>query len=59
MTTRTVQQGPMASPSDPSLYNPLKWVQDFEMELLENNRQIFSRIYNTDIEDYWLNNEED
>ena len=27
-------------------YNPLQWAQDFEMELLENNREVFLRIYN-------------
>ena len=35
-------------------YNPLQWAQDFEMELLENNREILLRIYNTDVEEYWL-----
>ena len=35
-------------------YNPLQWAQDFEMELLENNREVFLRVYNTDVEEYWL-----
>ena len=34
--------------------NSPQWVHDFEMELLENNREIFLRVYNTDVEDFWL-----
>ena len=35
-------------------YDPFKWVNDFEKEVLENNRKVFSRIYNTDVEERWL-----
>ena len=35
-------------------YNPLQWAQDFEKELLESNREVFLSIYNTDVEEYWL-----
>ena len=40
-------------------YNPLQWVQDFERELLENNREVFLRIYNTDMDEYWLEMDND
>jgi hypothetical protein len=40
-------------------YNPFQWAKDFEKEVLENNRKIFSRIYNTDVEERWLKIEND
>ena len=54
MITRTWQNKPITPQTKPFDYNPLQWAQDFEMELLENNRELFLRVYNTDIEEYWL-----
>ncbi len=59
MITRTWQNDPAATQPRIPGYNPLQWVQDFEQELLENNRKVFSQIYNTDVEEYWLKNEDD
>lgn len=54
MTARTWENN-LTMPQAKSFgYNPLQWVQDFEMELLENNREVFLRVYNTDVEEYWL-----
>ena len=36
-----------------------KWVNDFENELLENNRIVFSKIDNTDAEEHWLKSDDD
>ena len=54
MIPRTWQNNLTTSQAQSFGYNPLQWVQDFEMELLENNREVFLRIYNTDVEEYWL-----
>ena len=54
MIPRTWQNN-LATPQPNSFgYNPLQWAHDFEMELLENNREVFLRVYNTDVEEYWL-----
>tara|TARA_B110000438_G_scaffold120885_1_gene118034 strand:+ start:159 stop:338 length:180 start_codon:yes stop_codon:yes gene_type:complete len=59
MITRTWKNNPI-NPRITSLnYNPLQWAKDFEKEVLENNRKVFSRIYNTDIEDFWLESDHD
>ena len=54
MVNRTWQDNITTPQVKPFSYNPLQWAQDFEMELLENNREVFWRIYNTDVEEYWL-----
>ena len=54
MITRTWLNNPITPQAESFGYNPLQWVHDFEMELLENNREIFLRVYNTDVEEYWL-----
>ena len=54
MITRTWFNNPITPQAKSFGYNPLQWVHDFEMELLENNREIFLRVYNTDVEEYWL-----
>ncbi|MCH8156323.1 MAG: hypothetical protein IID18_00990 [Nitrospinae bacterium] len=54
MMTRTLKNRKVTSRPRLLFYNPLKWIDDFEQELLENNRRMLSRIYNTDIEEYWL-----
>lgn len=59
MRTRTWQKDLTTTQSKLSGYNPLQWIQDFERELLENNRKVFAKIYNTDKEDYWLKYDDD
>ena len=54
MITRTWKNNPITFQSKNFSYNPFQWVRDFEKEVLENNRKIFSRIYNTDVEEHWL-----
>ena len=54
MITRTWLNNPITPQTESFGYNPLQWVHDFEMELLENNREVFLRVYNTDVEEYWL-----
>ena len=54
MIARTWQNNLITPQAKSFSYNPLQWVQDFEMELLENNREVFLRVYNTDVEEYWL-----
>jgi len=54
MITRTWQNNLTTLQANSVSYNPLKWAQDFEMELLENNREVLLRVYNTDVEEYWL-----
>ena len=54
MITRTWLNNPITPQAESFGYNPLQWVHDFEMELLENNREVFLRIYNTDVDEYWL-----
>ena len=54
MTTRTWLNNPITPRAKSFGYNPLQWAHDFEMELLENNREIFLRVYNTDVEEYLL-----
>ena len=69
MITRTWKNHPIRQSSSNSSnfnpqsknwnYNPFQWVNDFEKDVLENNRKIFSRIYNTDAEEYWLKSDND
>ena len=59
MMTRTWKNSPIISQSKNSSYNPFQWAKDFEKEVLENNRKIFSRIYNTDVEEHWLKTDND
>ena len=59
MITRTWKNNPIKPRVISFNYNPLQWAKDFEKEVLENNRKIFSRIYNTDIEDFWLESDHD
>ena len=54
MITRTWKNNPITSQVKNLSYNPPQWAKDFEKELLESNRKVFSRIYNTDVEEYWL-----
>ena len=54
MITRTWKNNPITPHSKKLSYNPFQWARDFEKEVLENNRKVFSRIYNTDIEEQWL-----
>ena len=54
MITRTWKNNPIKPRTTNFSYNPLQWAKDFEKEVLENNRKVFSRIYNTDIEEFWL-----
>ena len=54
MITRTWKNNPITPQSKNVSYNPFQWAKDFEKEVLENNRKIFSRIYNTDVEERWL-----
>jgi len=54
MVARTWENNPTTPETNSLGYNPLQWVQDFEMELLENNRKVLLKIYNTDVEEYWL-----
>ena len=54
MITRTWKNNPITPRSKDLSYNPFQWAKDFEKEVLENNRKILSRIYNTDIEEHWL-----
>ena len=54
MITRTWKNNPITPRSKDLSYNPFQWAKDFEKEVLENNRIIFSRIYNTDIDEHWL-----
>ena len=54
MMTQTWQNNLTISQTKSCGYNPLQWAQDFEMELLENNRKVLLKIYNTDVEEYWL-----
>ena len=39
--------------------NSPQWIHDFEMELVENNREIFLKVYNTDEEEFWLETAKD
>ena len=59
MLTRTWQNNPSAPDVKSFRYNPLQWAQDFELELLESNREVFLRIYNTDVDEYWLESAND
>jgi len=59
MITRTWKNHPIIPQSKNLNYNPFQWVNDFEKEVLENNRIIFSRIYNTDAEEHWLKSDDD
>jgi len=59
MMTRTWQDKLNTPQAKAFGHNPLQWAQDFEMELLENNREILLRIYNTDVEEYWLATDND
>ena len=59
MITRTWKNNPITSQAKNLSYNPLQWDKDFEKELLESNRKVFSRIYNTDVEEYWLETDND
>jgi len=59
MTTRTWKNNPITPQAKNFRHSPPQWAKDFEKELLENNRKIFSRIYNTDIEEYWLETDND
>ena len=59
MITRTWKNSPIISQPKSSNYNPFQWAKDFEKEVLENNRKIFSRIYNTDVEEHWLKTDND
>ena len=54
MITRTWKNNPIKPRIINFSYNPLQWAKDFEKEVLENNRKVFSRVYNTDIEEFWL-----
>ena len=51
MITRTWKNNPIIPQSKQMSYNPFQWVNDFEKEVLENNKEVFSIIYNTDIEE--------
>ena len=59
MITRTWKNNPITSQAKNLSYNPLQWAKDFEKELLESKRKVFSRIYNTDVEEYWLETDND
>ena len=59
MTTRTWKNSLITPQSKNSSYNSFQWAKDFEKEVLENNREIFSRIYNTDVEEHWLKTDND
>ncbi|MBT3514066.1 MAG: hypothetical protein HOB32_06150 [Nitrospina sp.] len=59
MIIRTWKNNPIRPQSNNMSYNPFQWAKDFEKEVLENNRKIFSRIYNTDVEERWLKIEND
>jgi len=59
MLTRTWQNNQSVPHVKSFGYNPLQWAQDFEMELLESNREVFLRIYNTDVDEYWLESAND
>ena len=59
MITRTWKNHPIIPQSTNLSYNPFQWVNDFEKEVLENNRKVFSRIYNTDVEEHWLKSDND
>jgi len=69
MITRTWKNHPIIPQSKNLNYNPfshgpthicpVQWFNDFEKEVLEKNRKIFSRIYNTDAEEYWLKSDND
>ena len=59
MITRTWLNNPITPQAESFGYNPLQWVHDFEMELLENNREVFLRVYNTDVDEYWLETDND
>ena len=59
MTTRAWQNNLNTLQANAFGNNPLQWAKDFEMELLENNREVFLKIYNTDIDEYWLETDND
>ena len=59
MITRTWKNRPIIPQSKNLSYNPFQWVNDFEEEVLENNRKVFSRVYNTDIDEHWLKSDND
>jgi hypothetical protein len=59
MITRTWKNNPIKPRITSFNYNHLQWAKDFEKEVLENNRKVFSRIYNTDIEEFWLEADND
>ena len=59
MIPRTWQNNQTAPQAKSFGYNPFQWAHDFEMELLENNREVFLRVYNTDVEEYWLKTDND
>ena len=59
MITRTWKNNPITPQVKNFRYNLPQWAKDFEKELLESNRKVFSRIYNTDVEEYWLETDND
>ena len=59
MITRTWKNHRIRPQTKNLSYNPFQWVSDFEKEILENNRKVFSRIYNTDVEEHWLKSDND
>ena len=59
MITRTWKNHRIKPQTKNLRYNPFQWANDFEKEVLENNRRVFSRIYNTDIEEHWLKSNND
>ena len=59
MITRTWKNNLITARSESSNSNPLQWVHDFEMELVENNREVFLKVYNTDVDEYWLETAKD
>ena len=59
MITRTWKNHPIIPQPKNLSYNPLQWANDFEKEVLENNRKVFSRIYNIDVEENWLKSDND
>jgi hypothetical protein len=59
MITRTWKNDPIIPQLKKLSYNPFQWANDFEKEVLENNKEVFSIIYNTDIEEHWLKSDND
>ena len=59
MITRTWKNNLITARAEPFNSNQLQWVYDFEMELVENNREVFLKVYNTDVDEYWLETAKD